>query len=195
MNIVCLDNGHGIEVQGKSSPDGRFKEYAYTRKMAKALKEELEKIGIQVYMITPEENDIPINTRVKRVNSYGSKYDNKICISLHNNAAGNGSKWMNARGFSTHIAKNASSNSKKLANCIFDVAKELNIKVRQYSQSQKYWVQDLGICRDTKCPAVLTESLFQDNKEDVAYLESEEGFKTIIKLHVEGIKRYFEWKY
>nr|DAT77576.1 MAG TPA: MurNAc-LAA [Caudoviricetes sp.] len=29
------------------------------------------------------------------------------------------------------------------------------------------------MCRDTKCPAVLTENLFQDNKEDVEFLLSE----------------------
>lgn len=31
------------------------------------------------------------------------------------------------------------------------------------------------MCRDTKCPAILTENLFQDNKEDVDFLLSEKG--------------------
>ena len=31
------------------------------------------------------------------------------------------------------------------------------------------------ILKHTKCPAVLTENLFQDNKEDVGFLLSEEG--------------------
>ena len=42
----------------------------------------------------------------------------------------------------------------------------------------------------TKCPAVLTESLFQDNKADVAFLLSDEGKNAITKLHVEGIIKY-----
>lgn len=42
----------------------------------------------------------------------------------------------------------------------------------------------------TKCPAVLTESLFQDNKSDMEYLLSEEGKAAIVKLHVNGILKY-----
>ena len=44
----------------------------------------------------------------------------------------------------------------------------------------------------TKCPAVLTENLFQDNPEDVVYLTSERGIKAIVDLHVNGICKYFE---
>ena len=40
------------------------------------------------------------------------------------------------------------------------------------------------------CPAVLTENLFQDNREDVAILQSEEGRQRIVELHVEAIKNY-----
>ena len=45
---------------------------------------------------------------------------------------------------------------------------------------------------NTKCPAVLTENLFQDNKDDVNYLLSDEGKHAIIRLHVEGIINYLE---
>lgn len=37
---------------------------------------------------------------------------------------------------------------------------------------------------------ILTENLFMDNREDVAFLESEEGAKIIINLHVDGILQY-----
>ena len=46
------------------------------------------------------------------------------------------------------------------------------------------------ILKNTKCPAVLTENLFQDNKEDVAFLTSQEGIRAIVNLHVEAIKKY-----
>ena len=39
-------------------------------------------------------------------------------------------------------------------------------------------------------PAVLTENLFQDNKEDVEWLLTERGKQTIVDLHVEVIKQY-----
>jgi N-acetylmuramoyl-L-alanine amidase len=50
------------------------------------------------------------------------------------------------------------------------------------------------MCRDTKCPSVLTENLFQDNVDDVNYLLSEDGKKTIIDLHVNGIINYINGK-
>lgn len=37
---------------------------------------------------------------------------------------------------------------------------------------------------------IRTENLFMDNREDVAFLESEEGVKIIINLHVDGILQY-----
>ncbi len=37
---------------------------------------------------------------------------------------------------------------------------------------------------------IRTEKLFMDNREDVAFLESEEGAKIIINLHVDGILQY-----
>jgi N-acetylmuramoyl-L-alanine amidase len=55
---------------------------------------------------------------------------------------------------------------------------------------QKYWPQSLYVLGNTKCPAVLTENLFQDNKDDVDYLLSEAGRHTIARLHVEGIINY-----
>jgi N-acetylmuramoyl-L-alanine amidase len=46
------------------------------------------------------------------------------------------------------------------------------------------------MCRDTKCPAVLVECLFMDNKEDCSYLLSNEGKETIANLLVNGIINY-----
>jgi N-acetylmuramoyl-L-alanine amidase len=54
----------------------------------------------------------------------------------------------------------------------------------------KYVVQSLAICRDTNCPAVLVENLFQDNKEDVAYLLSAEGKNTLLGVMYNGIVDY-----
>ena len=35
--IVIIDNGHGEDTAGKRSPDGRLREYAYAREIAKRL--------------------------------------------------------------------------------------------------------------------------------------------------------------
>ena len=44
----------------------------------------------------------------------------------------------------------------------------------------------------TACPAVLSENLFQDNKEDVAFLKSDKGLGACIQLHVQGIENYIK---
>ena len=50
----------------------------------------------------------------------------------------------------------------------------------------------MAICRETYCPSVLTENLFQDNLSDVEFLLSDKGREAIINLHVEGIINYIK---
>lgn len=186
--LVLIDNGHGKDTAGKRSPDGRLREYAYTREIAARLEQALKERGIEAIRITPEENDILLAERCRRANRYGA--DGVILVSIHCNAAGADGKWHDARGWSAYVSRNASKKSKELACRLIDAAETQGLKVRRYSQDEPYWTQNLAICRDTNCPAVLTENLFQDNREDVDYLLSEKGKQTIVELHMEGIMAY-----
>ncbi len=127
-------------------------------------------------------------------NIYRETRKNAILVSIHCNAAGNGTSWMNARGWGVYVSDNASFNSKMLASSLAEVAISKGVTVRKQSPGQDYWVQNLAICRDTNCPAVLTENFFQDNKEDVEYLLSSEGKRTVANIHVEGIINYLNSK-
>lgn len=187
---ILLDNGHGIDTPGKRSPDGRLFEWQYTREIVKLIYNKLSSWGYDVEIIVPEDTDISLSGRCKRINSIT---EDSIVISVHCNAAGN-EGWKSARGWQVCVSNNASSNSKILAECLFDSAKELGLKTRQPSQEQKYWIQNLAICRDTKFPAILTENLFQDNIDDVDFLLSEEGKQSIVDLHVNGILKYLKLK-
>ena len=51
---VILDNGHGRDTAGKRSPDGRLREYAYTREMARRIAQDLKRQGIDVSLLVPE---------------------------------------------------------------------------------------------------------------------------------------------
>lgn len=186
--LVLIDNGHGKDTAGKRSPDGRLREYAYAREIAARLEQALKERGIEAIRITPEENDISLAERCRRANRYGAY--GVILVSIHCNAAGADGKWHDARGWSAYVSRNASKKSKELACRLIDAAETQGLKVRRYSQDEPYWTQNLAICRDTNCPAVLTENLFQDNREDVDYLLSEKGKRTIVELHVEGIMAY-----
>ena len=188
---VLIDNGHGENTPGKRSPDGRLREWSYTREIADMVVFELRKKGVDAERIVKEDTDVPLSERCRRVNDiYRQAGKKAILVSIHCNAAGNGSDWMSAKGWSVFVSNNASANSKKLANCLAEVANGIPVPVRTPAPGQMFWQQNLAICRDTNCPAVLTENFFQDNKEDVEYLLSREGKDAIVRIHVEGIAKY-----
>lgn len=191
--IVLIDNGHGANTPGKCSPDKQIREYSYTREIAYLLEQKLKEKGITAIRIVTEENDVPLNTRVSRVNTICREFGAQNCcvVSIHLDACPpNDGKWHNARGFSVRVAKNASQKSKKLARLLYEQAEALNLKGNRSVPPKKYWVQNLAICRDTNCAAVLTENLFQDNKEDVAFLLSKEGKDAVVQLHLNGLLNY-----
>ena len=189
--IICLDNGHGVDTPGKCSPDKKLREYKYAREIVNMLADKLKANGYKVYIVTPEEKDISLKERCKRINKVCRENNNKaISISVHCNAAGCDSKWHSASGWSVFVSQNASQNSKKLARNLYDQALFFNLKGNRAIPSEHYWVQNLAMCRDTICPSVLTENLFQDNKEDVSFLLSQKGKETIVNTHYNGIVKY-----
>ncbi len=84
---ILIDNGHGKETPGKCSPDGRLKEYAYTREIADRVVTGLQNEGIDAMRIVPGENDVALFERVRRINAFGKE---AILVSIHCNAMGNG---------------------------------------------------------------------------------------------------------
>lgn len=187
---VLIDNGHGSNTPGKRSPDGQLREYAYTREIAERLVMELRKNGIDAERIVKEEIDVPLAERCRRANEY--KASEAVLVSIHCNAAGNGSDWMSARGWEawTSVGK---TKADKLATCLYENAEHClpGMKIRKdMTDGDQDKENGFYILKHTKCPAVLTENLFQDNKEDVEFLLSEEGKLAIVNLHIWGIMKY-----
>lgn len=188
---VLIDNGHGENTPGKRSPDGRLREWAYSREIADMVVVGLQQRGIDAERIVKEDSDIPLPERCRLANAIYKETGKKtILVSIHCNAAGNGASWMNAKGWSVFVSNNASGNSKKLAECLSKTALSIGAHVRKPSPDKLYWQQNLAICRDTNCPAVLTENFFQDNEEDVEFLLSPRGKDAVARIHIEGIAKY-----
>lgn len=186
---ILIDNGHGKETPGKCSPDGRLKEYAYTREIADRVVAGLQDKGVDTMRIVPEEEDVSLSERVNRVNAFGKE---AILISIHCNAMGNDSEWMPAHGWSVFVGNNASMNSKLLARQFAQAALNKKVKVRRPSPQNLYWTANLYICQKTNCPAVLVENFFQDNKDNVEFLLSEEGRLCVTNILLEGIMNYLK---
>jgi N-acetylmuramoyl-L-alanine amidase len=194
MIKILIDNGHGVNTPGKCSPDKRLREYAYAREIARRVEKCLKCKGYDAQRIVEEETDIPLSVRCKRVNDICKQVGTKnvLLVSIHNNAAGTDGKWHEARGFSAHVGMNASSKSKMLAQYLWNEAIQQGLKGNRSVPAAPYIAQNLAICRDTACPAVLTENLFQDNKEDVKLLLSEEGKEKVTATHVNAIVEFIK---
>lgn len=194
MVKVLIDNGHGESTPGKCSPDKRLREYAYAREIARRVEKCLRCKGYNAQRIVEEETDVPLSERCKRVNDICKQVGTKnvLLVSIHNNAAGGDGKWHEARGFSAHVGLNASSKSKMLAQYLWNEAIQQGLKGNRSVPAAPYIAQNLAICRDTACPAVLTENLFQDNKEDVELLLSEEGKEKVTATHVNAIVNFIK---
>ena len=191
---ILLDNGHGIDTPGKRSPDGHFREYAYNRYLAFLIRERLLALGLDAQLVVPEREDISLKERCRRVNAICRQLgsDQVILLSIHVNAAGNGQNWLDARGWSCFTTR-GKTKADVLATCLYEAAKNhlTGMKIRtDFSDGDPDIEKDFYIIRHTSCPAVLTENLFMDNRQDVAFLESEEGARAIVNLHVDGILQY-----
>lgn len=193
---ILIDNGHGENTKGKRSPDGVFREYAYTREIAEAVERELRLKGYDVERLVHETVDVPLDERARRVNEVCGRLgaSNVVLVSIHCNAAGNGTEWMNAKGWSAYTSK-GKTKADQLATFLYEEAEKnfIGKKMRKdNSDSDPDWEENFYILSKTKCPAVLTENFFQDNKDDVLYLCSEEGKQAIVKTHVDAIVRYIQ---
>ena len=191
---ILIDNGHGIQTKGKRSPDGKFLEYAYTREIARQVVTELKNKGYDAELLVPEEDDIPLSERVRRTNAHCQAFGktNVILISIHVNAAGDGTQWMNATGWSCYTCK-GQTQSDTLANCLYKAAIKNfpGKRIRtEYSDNDPDWEENFYLLRKSLCVAVLIENFFQDCLSDVQFLQSRAGKQAVIDTHVEGIIEY-----
>lgn len=192
---ILIDPGHGVTTKGKRSPDGRLMEYKYCREIAREVVKQLKSDGYDAEILVPEEADISLTERVRRANAWCSKLGagNVCLVSVHNNAAGDGAKWMTARGWEAWTSKGQTQGD-KLAECMYDAAAEClpkGTKIRtDMTDKDRDKESNFTVLHRTNCAACLTENLFQDSRDDVDYLLSEAGRKAVVRLHVKGIEDY-----
>lgn len=215
---VILGTAHGKNVAGKRSPDGKFQEWQYSREIVERLRAELAEQDelVDVFVDIPAaEVPLPqqaeLTRRVRYVNQLCAHRHTERCIyvSIHVDAASSG-EWKNAGGWTAYTSPGRT-RSDILATYLYEAAEkhlagyaakmEEGKKKGLYGSNQKPFRKDTTdgdpdkearfyVLVRTKCAAVLTENLFQDNKADVAFLTSEEGKKAIVALHKEAILRF-----
>lgn len=211
--VVILGTAHGSNVAGKCSPDMRFREYQYSREICRLLQGELTARGIKSIIDIPDDSEPSLAYRTNLVNKIveaNGGPSNCIYVSIHVNAAGSDGKWHNAGGWCAFTTV-GTTKADALAECLYESARvclapyadimEREKKHGTYSPAQRPFRIDktdgdsdieanFWVLRKTTCPAVLTENLFQDNKQDVNFLLSNSGMLAIVKLHADGITKY-----
>lgn len=211
--VILIDNGHGVGVLGKQSPllegsgvdvssefveKGRFKEWKYTRVIANQVVDKLKDMGYDARLVTPEDNDASLAERIRRINTVCNKEgaSNVLMISVHANAVGDSSKWMEGKGWEAYTTRGETI-SDKLAEFLYKRA-DSNIKGRKiredWTDGDRDKEADFYIIKHAKCAAVLTENFFYDNKDDLKYLTSDEGVHAVVRTHIEGIIDFVKYK-
>lgn len=195
---ILIDAGHGSNTPGKRSPEyngGRLFEWVYTRTLAMLIANRAQEVGIKAVQIVTGDLDVSLTERYKRANAYIKEHPNERCVlfSVHGNAAGNGNAWCSARGFEawTTVGK---TNSDKLAELVCNEVATLLPAVRIRTDKtdgdqdkEKNWTVIAG----ANCPAVLTENLFYDNREDVAMMTDRNVQNLLAMAHVNAVQKYF----
>ena len=190
---ILLDPGHGLNTPGKRSPDGTFLEATYNREIANQTLRQLQAKGHDAQLLVPEPEDIPLKERVRRVNAICTAQGpaNVLLISIHINAAGDGTRWHTATGWSCYTTKGHTL-SDTLADCLYQSAKQhltgQTIRTDYSRDGDPDWEENFYILRHSLCPAVLVEQFFIDNKKDLAYLISNEGKRNLIDVIVGGLE-------
>ena len=195
---ILIDNGHGSDTPGKRSPDGRFLEYKFNREIARRIVADLQDRGYDAELLVPEETDIPLKERARRVNSHCATLgkENVILVSIHANAVGNGSNWTKPHGWSIYTSKGRTA-ADSLANCIAEAAKKYlpEMQLRgDWSDGDIDFEESFYLLTKTLCPAVLSENGFMTNEQECRWLQTREARQAITDLHVEGIIEYLDGK-
>lgn len=192
--LWLLDNGHGgvidglYQTEGKRSPvwsDGTMLyEGEFNRAIVNRLIEMMTRDRINYVNIAPELEDISLNERVRRANSY---HGQKRCIylSIHANAGG-------GQGYEVYTSPGNTS-SDKVATQFFTEFKKLFPEIKMRSDLADGDVDkeaNFYVLNNTQMPAILTENFFMDNEQECKkHLMSTKGRDRIAKAHYKAIMR------
>lgn len=185
MNVI-IDNGHGSDTPGKRSPvwpDGtQLFEFEFNRDIAKRVVSGLIQLGIDNHLLVPEDIDISLGERIKRVNAL-ARIQKCFLVSIHGNAGG-------GTGWEVFTSK-GETKSDGIANIFFVAARNaltgFNLR-KDKSDGDFDKEADFAVLKHTTCPAILTENLFFDNYNDCRFMMSDWGRNIIAQFHIEAIK-------
>jgi N-acetylmuramoyl-L-alanine amidase len=180
--LVILDAGHGRNTPGKRSPafelDGsvaQFMEWEFNLDIRSRLQSLLTAAKINSYLLssTADGFDTPIGRRVREANRVAKQYDdNAFLVSIHSNAMGRSGFWpadgtaefrsgKRAHGFEVYRAPGS------FRGFVMSAEFEECLGSRHLFYNRGSKEATFQILTQTTMPAVLTESGFYTDREEV----------------------------
>lgn len=154
---VFIAVGHGGKDPGAVA--NGLKEKDVNLVIALACRTELVRHGVEVGM--SREKDEDDKTTVKECNAFNPDY----ALDIHNNAGGgDGAEVFHHYG---------GGKSKTLAKNVLDAIVAIGQNSRGLKTKKNVWGKDyFEFIRETKCPAIIVECAFLDNKKDVQIIDT-----------------------
>lgn len=172
--VIVLDAGHG----GKDS--GAFTEKSVlekdvTFKIAKKIQQLNDDPNLEIRLTRNSDEFMTIEDRVKYINNTKPNY----VISLHANFNSD----IHLQGVEIFYSENDefAKSSKELAHNL-KKGLEGEMKIQKTSKA------NFAVLRDSRCPAVMIETGFLSNEQDLAFLTSEEGQTKLAKQILLSLK-------
>lgn len=185
--LVALDDGHGLDTPGNRTPlipelGRQIQENEFNHAVKEKLKTALKRCGINYIDVSPERDDTPLATRVKRAND--AKAD--IFVSIHYNAY-DGKFDTHKGGLSVFHHPNKDGKLAKL------IHKYLKRGTEQYDRG--VLTGNFYVLRETKMPSALSESGFMDDRKEALLMIDENFQREVAEEHAQGICEYFGVSY
>ena len=208
MITVLIDNAYGLDTRGRMSPfieniDGipmsflngnRFREWIFNRELAKSIMAELQRQGFVTRLVVNERVDINLASRVKRVNGICSQYGakNVLLLSLGCGSSVNENEWSDEKGWSFYVTNKRFEND-LIGSCIMSHAIKC-LGDSNVVKNNPYEIQECDhkgfLLKKVLCPSVITRNFFYTNESNLRYMVSDEGYKNLVKLHVDAVLDY-----
>lgn len=190
-----IDAGHGgMDMAGKYTtdpkknkkftfPDGHtVYEGVINRNIARLVEAHLKARGVLFVRAYDNVQDWPLLKRVKVANDLHTTNKPVIYLSIHSNAG-------KGKGFEFFTSKGQTKSDKVadvFINTYMNRFPQFPMRVDK-ADGDLDKEADYTVLTETKCPAVLVENLFFDNRAEADYLESDSGQSAIAGAIVEAI--------
>lgn len=188
---VMLDAAHGSDVAGKGSPDGKHREYIWSRLIISKLKPRLICMGYKVVETNPTDKEIGLSKRKNVANAV--KANPKVLLSIHNNGAGNKGKWLNATGFAFYTSKGQTKSdvfAEALVRSFAEKFPDQYMRRDTVSDGDSDFEENFTVLMGSTYFACLAEILFQDNKKDVERLSDPDFQDECVDAFIYGIELF-----